>query len=497
MDLHRPLPPHLVQPVHGVPVDLVPGGGPEARDGLPVQEAALLDGVVHALLEEDPGGDLEAGHPEAVQQRGEDGLPLLLRLRLGEEPLVEQQLSEVAAALGYAAPDPVVAGLLGPGAQVGVDGVAQLVGLGADVTHGAREALEHVGGLARQPGGAEGARPLPLPHLAVYVPPLEHLLHPVAELFVELGVGGDHLLPGLLPGVLHLGGVGEGGDDVPVGQLLQAHHPGLHPEVPLVEARALHDGAHEAVDGLLVDVVGDEALGHRGRVTPDVADLQVVGADRPDGAGPEDLVPAQVLVDDLVRPHPEVPVWALVEADDLPVGHRLHLPLHLYLVGAGGEPVALELLPGVDAVLVLGEDQPLLGVREHVGHVPQHPLQVVPVLGEGGVLDEGGPAGQELAHLDVDEGEGLVPLHDGRAGGVVELLGGVVEGVGRVEQPAVEGDSPVPEGHRVVELQELQQASGVQPADLAVVPLPDLLGLGHHRIQGPPDGGGVSALHQL
>ncbi|MBA7645432.1 hypothetical protein ES703_53188 [subsurface metagenome] len=176
----------------------------------------------------------------------------------------------------------------------------------------------------------------------------------------------------------------------------------------------------------------------------------MVGADGPDGAGPDYLVLAQFLVNDLVRPHPEVTVGALVEANNLPIGHGLLLAFYLDLECSGGEPVVLELLPCVDAVLVLGEYQPLLFLREHVGHPPQDPLKVMLVLREGGGLDEGWFPSQELAHLDVDEGQDLVPLHDGGAGGVVELLGSVVEGVGGVEQPAVEGHAPVLERHRVV-----------------------------------------------
>ncbi|MBA7645433.1 hypothetical protein ES703_53189 [subsurface metagenome] len=67
--------------------------------------------------------------------------------------------------------------------------MAHLVGLGADVPHGAVEALQYVGGLPREPSGAERPRSLPLPHLPVYVVLLEHLVCPAPELLVELGVG--------------------------------------------------------------------------------------------------------------------------------------------------------------------------------------------------------------------------------------------------------------------------------------------------------------------
>ncbi len=84
MGLHRPLPLHDVQPVHGVPVDLVPRGRPHLRNCIAVEEHALFDRVIKALLKEDSSGDLKGRHTELIQHVSEDRLFLLHRLSFGQ-----------------------------------------------------------------------------------------------------------------------------------------------------------------------------------------------------------------------------------------------------------------------------------------------------------------------------------------------------------------------------------------------------------------------------
>ena len=160
------------------------------------------------------------------------------------------------------------------------------MGLCVDVPHLAVEALEDPGTLPREPAGTESSAPLTVPDLCVYVASPVHLVDPLCPLLVEALVGGDHLFSGLIPSVLLLGGSGEGGDYVPVPQLVEAHELRLEAEVTAIGTDARFHCPHKCLDCFLLDIVVDEALCHRCRILPPLAHLKVVAADAPYCAGP-------------------------------------------------------------------------------------------------------------------------------------------------------------------------------------------------------------------
>ncbi len=391
------------------------------------------------MLEEVARRHLEGGHSEFVEDLAQHRLLLLLGGGVGQQVLGQQQLPEGGAALGDAGADLVVAGPLGARAQVGVDGMPELVRLSVHVADQAVEALQHVGGAAVEPGGTERPADLSLTHLSVDVPRLMHVLRVLPEFRVERGVGIDDVLPGVLPRVLLARIIRQGGDYVPVPQLGQGHQLRLDRKIPPVYIHVLLHGPHEGMHCAFLDVIGHQALRHHRGILPPFAHLDVVRAHRAERGRPHDVVLSQYVIDDAVGLFADVPAGVLVEADHLAVRQLLLLAVDGDPERTGAEPIPLQLGPCIDAVLVLGHHELL----SHLGQLVRHPsddsLQQMAELLQFRRLHQLRPGGEKLSQLQVHECELLAGADARSSHGVVELLRHRIGGVRRVTQVAEHG----------------------------------------------------------